>query len=195
MNRKQIIIAGVPRVGKSTICHELAIRGNYEHIEADTLTFAFQNSFPQTGISHTEMWELKETSKPFSKFLSNWTNEIQKSSNCKKIDYKVAIDIYHIVPKDFVTYFSNQNCNIYFLAYPNITAEEKVKQIRQFDTIDDWTVTKSNDELLTQIETYIEISKWIQEECKKYNLPFIDVSKNREEVLENLVNEIIKNEK
>lgn len=40
-------------------------------------------------------------------------------------------------------------------------------------------------------EYYIDISKWLQEECKKYNLSFIDVSKNREEVLENLVNKII----
>lgn len=191
MSRKQLIIAGVPRVGKSTLCHELARRGHYEHIESDTLSFAFQNTFPETGISHTDLWKLKETSKPFSKFLSSWVNEIQNSGNCKKIDYKVVLDLYHIVPEDFNTYFSKENCDIYFLGYPNISVEEKLKQIRHFDTVDDWTLNTSDEKLRMHIETYIEISKYLQEECQKYGLPFIDVSKNREEVLEKLINEII----
>lgn len=191
MSRKQIIIAGVARAGKSTVCKELTKRGNYQHIEADTITFAFQNSFPETGISHTDFWGLKETSKPFSKFLSAWIKEVQKSGTCNKLDYKMAIDLYHILPEDFVEYFPKENCEIYFLGYPNISVEEKVRQIRHFDTVDDWSTQESDESLRKRIETYIEISKYLQEECKKYGLPFIDVSYNREEVLEKLINEII----
>lgn len=191
MSRKQIIIAGVARAGKSTVCNELSKRENYQHIEADTITFAFQNSFPETGISHTDFWGLKETSKPFSKFLSAWIKEIQKSGTCNKLDYKIAIDLYHILPEDFVSYFPKENCEIYFLGYPNISAEEKIKQIRCFDTEDDWTTKQSDESLRKRIETYIEISKYLQNECQKYGLPFIDVSHNREKVLEDLVNKIM----
>lgn len=189
--RKNVIIAGVPRAGKSTVCHELNNRDNYQHIEADTLTFAFQNSFPETEITHTDFWGLKETSKPFSKFLSAWIKEIQASGTCNKLDYKVAIDLYHIVPEDFEKYFPKENCCIYFLGYPNISVEEKVKQIRQFDTKDDWTQKESEESLINRVKTYIEVSKWLQEECNKYELPFIDISYNREKVLDELVNKIL----
>lgn len=195
MNRKQIMIAGVPRVGKSTVCHELEIRDNYKHIEADTLTFAFQNSFPETGITHTDFWGLRETSEPFSKFLSAWIKAIQESGCCEKMNYKLAIDLYHIVPEDFIKYFPKENCEIYFLGYPNISVEEKVKQIRKFDTRDDWTIEESDESLTNRIKTYIEVSKWLQEECQKYDLPFVDVSHNREDVLEKLIKEIIGNNK
>lgn len=191
MSRKQIIIAGVARAGKSTVCNELSKREHYQHIEADTITFAFQNSFPETGISHTDFWGLKETSKPFSKFLSAWIKEIQKSGTCNKTNYKIAIDLYHILPEDFVSYFPKENCEIYFLGYPNISVEEKLKQIRCFDTVDDWTTQESDESLKERIETYIEISKYLQEECQKYGLPFIDVSHNREKILEDLINKIM----
>lgn len=41
------------------------------------------------------------------------------------------------------------------------------------------------------IKDYIEISKYLQKECEKYNLPFIDVSQNREHILEDLSNKLI----
>lgn len=191
--KKHIIIAGVPRSGKSTICHKLDLKSNLQHIEADTITFAFQYSFPETGITHTDFWGLKETSKAFSKFLSAWVTNIQNSGNCKKIDYKLAIDVYHIVPEDFVKYFQKESAEIYFLGYPDIEVQEKIKQIRQFDTEYDWTIDETDESLENRIRTYIEISKWLKEECEKYNLPFINVSKNREVVLKELEDKILNN--
>ena len=41
------------------------------------------------------------------------------------------------------------------------------------------------------IKDYIEISKWLKEECDKYNLPFIDISHNREKVIDEFVKNII----
>lgn len=47
--------------------------------------------------------------------------------------------------------------------------------------------------MLEHIEKYIKISKFLEEECNKYGLPFINVSNNREETLKRLANEIIQN--
>lgn len=46
------------------------------------------------------------------------------------------------------------------------------------------------DKLKHHIKEYIEISKWLQQECEKYNLPFIDLSINREKVVNKLLLEI-----
>ena len=72
----------------------------------------------------------------------------------------------------------------------NISLEEKFRQTRKFDTVYDWT-NKTDDEIVKKhIKDYIEISKWLQNECKKYGLPFIDVSVEREERLKELADKI-----
>ena len=74
----------------------------------------------------------------------------------------------------------------------NISIDEKFKQIRQFDSIYDWTSQRDDSILKEHIKDYIEISKYLQEECKKYNLTFIDVSKDRENKLRDIANKILK---
>ncbi len=96
------------------------------------------------------------------------------------------MDIYHITPKLYAEYIDKSCCEIYFLGYPNISIEEKFKQIREFDTIYDWTNEKDDFIVKKHIRDYIEISKWFKGECRKYDLPFIDVSENREQVLKEL---------
>ena len=68
--------------------------------------------------------------------------------------------------------------------------EEKFEQTRKFDTIYDWTSQRDDKIVKEHIKDYIEISKWLQNECKKYGLPFIDVSVGREEKLKELADKI-----
>ena len=69
---------------------------------------------------------------------------------------------------------------------------KKFRQTRKFDTIYDWT-NKTDDEIVKKhIKDYIEISKWLQNECKKYGLPFIDVSVEREERLKRQIKYVYK---
>ncbi len=50
--RKHIIIAGVPRSGKTTICSKLAESLKYQHL--DSIIISFEEAFPETGVLHTE---------------------------------------------------------------------------------------------------------------------------------------------
>ena len=186
--KKHIIIAGVPRAGKTTLTSILAKSLKYQHLAMDAIIMSFDVCFPEINIKHTDCWDFIETSKNFIKFMKRMT----ETDNYNKFDYRLAFDLYHITPKDFSDNIDKNLCDIYFLGYPNISIEEKFKQIRKFDSEFDWTSHKEDSLVLEHISKYIEISKWLSDECKKYNLQFIDVSFNREEVINNLANKILK---
>lgn len=188
-SQKHIIIAGVPRAGKTTICSKLAQSLKYQHLAMDYVTTSFEEAFPETGILHTDCWEFVKTSKNLIKFLKRLT----KSEDYDNLSYRLAFDVFHITPKDYYDNVDNNCCDIYFFGYPNADIEEKFKQIRKFDTKYDWTNNTDDEFLKDRIVTYVEISKWLKEECEKYNLPFIDISKNREQVVDDFVNKILDN--
>lgn len=187
--RKHIIIAGVPRSGETTICSKLAESLKYQHLAMDSIIISFEEAFPETGVLHTDCWEFIETSKKFIKFMKR----LSKTGNYDKFEYRLAFDLYHITPKDYYENIDKNRCDIYFFGYPNITVDEKFKDIRNFDTKYDWTSKKEDKIVLEHVKNYIEISKWLQKECQKYNLPFIDISRNREKVIDDFVEMILNN--
>lgn len=184
--RKHIIIAGVPRAGKTTLCSYLAESLKYQHLAMDTIVEGLEVAFPETGIEHTDCWEFLPTCKKLIPFIK----KVSSTSNYDKLSYRLAFDLYHITPEDYIKNINKNYCDIYFLGYPNVSVEEKFKQVRKFDTIYDWTNGKEDVVVKEHIKDYIDISKWFQEECKKYDLPFIDVSENRENILAELADRI-----
>lgn len=185
-SRKHIIIAGVPRAGKTTLCSYLAKSLKYQHLTMDAVVKGIQYAFPETGVAHTDRWDFLKTSKD----LINFIKKVSSTCTYDKLPYRLAFDIYHITPQEYSENIDKNCCDIYFLGYPNISLEEKFKEIRKFDTEYDWTSKRDDEIVKTHIKDYIEISKWLEEECKKYNLPFIDVSQGRESKLKELANKI-----
>lgn len=58
--KKHIIIAGVPRSGKSTISQKISNNLGYQHISMDSIIAGIESVFPETGISsdaETDLWE------------------------------------------------------------------------------------------------------------------------------------------
>ncbi len=49
--KKHIIIAGVPRAGKSTMSQMISKKYGYQHISMDSIIAGFERNFPETGIS------------------------------------------------------------------------------------------------------------------------------------------------
>ena len=48
--KKHMIIAGVPRAGKSTISRIIAKRAGYQHISMDSVIAGIEKVFPETEI-------------------------------------------------------------------------------------------------------------------------------------------------
>ena len=94
------------------------------------------------------------------------------------------------MPSDTINNINRDNWDIYFFGYPNINATDKLNEIRKYIK-DGWPIKKDDNELLTILEKLINISKEISDECKKYNIKFIDTSFDLNEKIDEMLNEIL----
>jgi len=61
--KKYIIIAGVPRAGKSTVSQAIAKEYGYQHVSMDSILAGIEKVFPETGIDTDEEMEEKRVRK------------------------------------------------------------------------------------------------------------------------------------
>ena len=47
---KHLIVAGVPRAGKSTLSRRIARETGWQHVSMDAVIAGFERCFPQTGV-------------------------------------------------------------------------------------------------------------------------------------------------
>lgn len=166
---KNIYIGGVARAGKGTLAE--LIKNNcpmYNHISLDYITASLKENFPETGIKTSVV--IGDSSPKLALLLSK-TMDIMNTK-----EERFIIDSAHIMPHDILKYIDREKWDIYFLGYPNTTAEEKIKIVLEKDDPQDWTHKKTYDELYYRISNTVRISKEIEDECKKFNIEFIDTS-------------------
>lgn len=179
---KNIILIGASRAGKSTFTKLLNERiNNLTIIRTDLLRLAFREAIVKDNTINTNL--IKQNPDYINFILSYY-----KFSNKYDTEYIKVIDTVDFDPKDSKLF---ENSIMICLGYPNITPEEVVSNWRKYDTDLDWTKKKSDEELIQIAETEINKSKQLQDECKKYNVKFIDTSFNRNEILKKLLEETI----
>lgn len=172
---KNIFVGGVSKSGKSTFSNKIK-NVCYNHIPLDYFVSSFKRNFPDTNITSNVVVS-KTSSKNLSLFLSRVIEIIDST------DEKFIIDSAHILPEDINVYLDRDKWDIYYLGYPNINKESKVKDIRKYETKEDWTYKKSDEELLDIFDKLILLSKDEQKMCKKLGINYLDVSKNVMEAL------------
>ena len=169
---RNIIIAGVARAGKTTVCKELCKNG-FSHFTCDSLVYSLEHVFPQLGINQEETTKgVKETSKNLAPLILT----LAKCMEEEYLPYPLVFDVYQV----------------YFLGYPDISIEEEFKILRANRSPQEYTQKYADEYLKRLIEQRINESKFIKEECEKYNLPFINTSYNRSERINELVDRILK---
>ena len=177
---KNIYIGGVARSGKGTLAELIKKEClEYNHISLDYFTASLKQNFPETGIKTNVI--IGESSSKLALLLSTTMNIINDKSE------KFIIDSAHIMPRDILKYIDREKWDIYFIGYPNTTAEEKIKIILEKDSEKDWTHKKTYEELYYRISNLVRISKEIEEECKKFNIEFIDTSCEFDKQIANIV--------
>ena len=122
---KNIYIGGVAKSGKSRLATELSKKYNMNHIPMDYFASSFKHNFPTLGITSNPVIN-EESSKLLSLFLSRFI-EIAESMD----DEFFILDSAHILPQDIISYLNPEKWDIYFLGYPNITSDEKIKEIKK----------------------------------------------------------------
>lgn len=118
------------------------------------------------------------------KYINDYTifNLYSENSKSAIVDFicnndNYVIDLcYSLTPNDC----SKLNCITYFLGFSSIEPKILYKLMKE----------KGENITLSQIENNRVQSQQFQEECKKFNLPFYDINKDRNMILDCIINDV-----
>jgi len=164
---KGIIIAGVPRSGKTTLAKRLSADLGFSICPADAIVSTFGKVFPQHGISHFEDDHTK-TCNAFSGFLREFLRHLEYE------DTPFIVDAYHVMPHSLADLANSYA--IVFMGYASVAPKKKRKHIRRDARPKDWTEDLSNDQLQKLIQRFVDESRMMEKACSEVGIPFVDTS-------------------
>lgn len=179
MSRKNLIIGGVPRSGKTTLCKRLANDARLTHVSLDALVHAFEKAFPTIGISNdaTDYNDLCALIKPFL---------FEHLHSLSNFGIPFVLDGYYVRPQDLVELQTKEGFQAVFIGYPCADPHERLQLLRSTEHDSDWTKLFSDEVLISKIEGFIRASARLKEWCESAGVMFIDVSHDWDERLEAL---------
>lgn len=164
-----IIVGGIMRSGKSLFSSQLARRKGFSCISTDYLILLLRDVFPESGIGEAgrKYHELCDRFFPFFTKLIDTLREDEHQ------DY--VIEGYYIRPRDIIGRVDARNA--LFFGYPEITPEEKLKQLREYGKSHTcYTNEIADEKLFDYVNKWIRESKALRQECLEHDLRFVDVS-------------------
>lgn len=186
---KNIIILGVARSGKTTLARMIKKRySNYNIIDGDCIRNAFEKSIPEVNINHVNGSGMIEKFPDFC--LKLFEYQIKEHNN----HFNYIFETCDINPIQLKKYFNIPNTIVIFLGYPNLTIEETVNNYKKYAKKDDYMIKKSEDEIISRAKKWNKKSKEIKKLCLQFNIKFIDVSYNRNDIFEKLIEELFVDE-
>ena len=178
--KNNIIIAGVPRAGKSTVSHLLSKKYGYQHISMDSIIAGFEKCFPETGVNTYQGLSSLETLRVISGKMAPFVRAMLDSSEYDEFEPGMVLDMYQLLPEDYDKYVRGANCEIVYFITSNVSPEERFLIQKKYDTEKDYTFYKSDDELREGAEYIVEQSIMMKEQCRRYGLPYYETSKQRD---------------
>lgn len=189
--KKNILIVGVPRAGKSTLSARLAKATGWQHLPVDMIVAGFERMFPETGIDTTvekSSWEIYRTISPK---LAPFIRGMIDGDEFEKYDHGVIFDVYQLTPQDYVNFIQNENTTAVFLGTADMTAEERFQLLKKYDTPAEYTYFYPDEENRQGCRDIVEQSRYIREECARLGLPYYETSVDRDRVLEEIMQKMI----
>lgn len=188
---KHLIIAGVPRSGKSTLARRIARELGWQHISMDAVIAGFEQCFPETGVDtgisvnkdKSSLEILHIISGKIAPFLRAMTSREEYDQQ----NGPMVIDMYQLLPEDYVKFLDPEICEILYLLTGDVTPEERFAIQKQYDTPEDYTYDLSDEERMEGCEYLVEQSRMIREQCERLGLPFYETAHDRESVLEGIL--------
>ena len=185
--KKHMIIAGVPRSGKSTLSQRISKDFGYQHISMDSIIAGIEKIFPETGINSEADADLWKNIQYISSKLALFIRAMIDSGEYDECDYGMVIDIFQLLPQHYVQYIDASVCDIYYLGTSEVTPEERYRILKKYDTPQDYTYYKSAEEIRRDCADIVMVSKRLEQLCGTYELPYLDTSYNRERIFETIL--------
>lgn len=187
---KHILISGVPRAGKSTVSRMIAKRYGYQHISMDCIIAGFEQCFPETGVSSYIEPTPVETLQAVSRKMAPFLRAMMDSGEYDELDYGMVIDMYRLLPEDYVKYLDPQKCAAYYFVTAEPSVEERLRMLKEHDTPNDYTFFDTEEKRLARCQEIVAHSRLLREQCKQYGLPCLETSWDRAQVLRGFVDSL-----
>lgn len=181
-DRMHVIVAGAARAGKTTLSLMLNKYG-YTHYKMDSIKRGICEAF---NIKF-DGWE---SISPMICTIINRIIQDNKTDTNYGVE-KYLFDTPFLYPKD-IQKIDTSDTKVIFIGYAHVDVEEHMKTIRENDKNNFWSSKISDEDLRRWTHDDIEYSKLLESECKKYNIPYFDTSVNRDEVLQEALEYILK---
>ena len=181
--KNNLIVAGVPRAGKSTAAHLLSRRYGYQHISMDAIIAGFEKCFPETGVSTYQGLSSMDTLRLISGKMAPFVRAMLDSAEYDEFEPGMALDMYQLLPEDYDKYIRGANCEIVYLLTSDVTPEERFLIQKKYDTERDYTFCKSDEELREGAEYIVEQSILMRKQCEELRLPYYETAHDRERVI------------
>ncbi len=201
---KNIIIAGPSRAGKSTFAKKINEELGCFVISLDKLAAVFDGAYPQLNIGLNR--NRHETSDNLAPFLGHFLGAFSSGNGTV---YELNLRAHDIKGNKFVLeggYFNfnmilpvlkmyginnlKDSFHLIGLVQNRKTADEFISDFRKHDTEDDWTYGFSENELREISEELISFSLSMTEHLNKYGFTVYDTSRDREQVLSQIIRDI-----
>lgn len=180
--KNNIIIAGVPRAGKSTISRRLANQYGYQHVSMDSIIAGFENCFPETGVNTYAGLSSMDTLHLISGKMAPFVRAMLDSGEYDEFRPGMVLDMYQLLPDDYMKYIHGANCAVFYFVTSDVTPEERFVIQKKYDTEKDYTFYKSEEELREGAVYIVEQSICMREQCLKHGLPCFETARDRERV-------------
>ena len=188
MTKNNIIIAGVPRAGKSTISHRLSKEFGFQHVSMDSINAGFEKCFPELGINTSAAGMTNiEILINISPKIAPFIRAMLDSGEYDEFTPGMALDVFQLLPEDYMKHLHGQNCDIHYFITSDITADERFAILKEHDTPNNYTFYKSDDELYRMCENIVQESIFIKEQCEKYKLPYYETARDRKKVVSDFI--------
>lgn len=181
--KNNMIIAGVPRAGKSTVSNLLARRFGYKHISMDSIIAGFEKCFPETGVNTYQGLSSMDTLRVISGKMAPFVRAMLDSGEYDEFEPGMVLDMYQLLPDDYVKYIQGANCEIVYLITSDVTPQERFAIQKKYDTEKDYTFYKSDDELRENAVYIVEQSILMKEQCRRNGLAYYETARDREQVI------------
>ena len=182
--KNNLIIAGVPRAGKSTVSHLLAKQYGYQHVSMESIIAGFEKCFPETGVSTYCGLSSMDTLRMISGKMAPFIRAMLESGEYDEFEPGMVLDMYQLLPEDYDRYIRGANCDIVYFITSDVTPEERYAIQKKYDTEKDYTFWKPDEELREGARYIVEQSILMKEQCEKYGLPYYETARNREQAIQ-----------
>lgn len=189
---KNILIMGIGRAGKTTLSKIIKDKYNsYNLIHSDSLKWAMiraknKEEYYRKNVDKQKEFEHGEY---FQRRLLELYNSLIKKD---KKGYGYILESGQLTPKIVSEMIDFNETLVICLGLGNLSAKDMVNQCIKYDTEESWTYGLSEEYLLKHAQDWYNCNEILKVECPKYGIKYIDTSKNREEILNNIVNSIDK---